>query len=689
MRSFVRRTFAAALALATAPAWSGCSAKQQTEYVAGISTQVQVPRDLRAVRVSVSIGGITTFCQGYPVYNGVVQLPRSLGAYALNDPSLSGPVSYTIIGYSADVPPGDELNSALCQNVVVGAEDTRILRRSTQPYLPEKILFLPMPLKFSCFDRDCPNPGETCKGGRCVREETDPTLLPEFTPDLLDGTGGACFPLRCLSPAPNVPPPAAVLVNAEDCTYAVANSAGEPAVLPGAPDVTPGESTGPGVNVLVSYDGGLNVEVLDKDLDQEADYPNGVGEGFLVTDAQRQEFRLAPGLCDMVKGTDGKVALPHRITSVRASGSCQAKTKFQPICAADQLDLMSGAYLGGATGNLPVGGGAPAGCVSREVLPPESALAVVVDNSTGHGTFFDQAEAQAVNLSLDDPAFARTSLGLVYSPGTLACLDGPLDVPLGPSREAKVQIARSFAQYVPGPQAFQLVEGAPLFEGALARAYAAIGERDVFRRAVIVFGNRDFNPEGAADQCLAGPSAATPASLAQAAKADDKNIDTYVLLLAKTPAGLDPAAELAQATQIALAGGTTEATDARESDDKGKARDLFQRIVESLSTCVYDVNDTGDDPAPAAESTLSYLDQVLVQQVVIAPGTCGAEGAPGRGWGYGPDPEPGKKRIYLCQDSCADYRDALKRGSDFNLVFGRPAPALPVFAHRPGCVPPG
>ena len=50
MRSFVRFTIVASC-IATAVIASGCEAKQATEYVTGISTQVTVPRDLKAVRV--------------------------------------------------------------------------------------------------------------------------------------------------------------------------------------------------------------------------------------------------------------------------------------------------------------------------------------------------------------------------------------------------------------------------------------------------------------------------------------------------------------------------------------------------------------------------------------------------------------------------------------------------------------
>ena len=80
-RSSARSALTLGAIAATALAWSGCDAKKQTEYVAGVSTQVQVPRDLKAIRVDVSVGGVVQFCRGYRVYDGKVQLPRSLGDF--------------------------------------------------------------------------------------------------------------------------------------------------------------------------------------------------------------------------------------------------------------------------------------------------------------------------------------------------------------------------------------------------------------------------------------------------------------------------------------------------------------------------------------------------------------------------------------------------------------------------------
>ena len=74
-RSSTRSALALGAVAATALVWSGCEAKKQTEYVAGVSTQVQVPRDLKAIRIDVSVGGVVQFCRGYKAYDGKVHPP--------------------------------------------------------------------------------------------------------------------------------------------------------------------------------------------------------------------------------------------------------------------------------------------------------------------------------------------------------------------------------------------------------------------------------------------------------------------------------------------------------------------------------------------------------------------------------------------------------------------------------------
>lgn len=709
MRSFTRRLVIVGTCLAGGVVWSGCEAKQATEYVTGISTQVSVPRDLKAVRIEVTVGGVPQFCQGYRVYDGKVQLPRSLGTYATTDRAItSGPITYTISGVTdSDI---DTDWFGLCARPVVGEGNVRVLRRSRQPYIPDEILFLPMPLKYSCYDKVC-GEEETCKGGTCVSAtltaEQAKQAFPRYTPDLVDGTGGGCFSTKlCMGAAAP-----AILIDADTCEYAVASSPSAPPPVdpkvdpfrPGCdassdcptqvctildPDAAPPEKKGrceplrpgtpwEGTNVEVVYDGGLNREILDLDPD----------EGFVFTDpANPQRFKLAPGLCEMVKGgvgEDGKPTTHHRITAVRASGTCQPKRLAQPFCAADALGQMGVSPDGIADDPAP-----PNDCASVELKPPRAALMVIVDNTEAHSAFFNAEQIKAVEFPLKDPAFERTDIGLRYAPisGDGCATDAAPVIPLERALTARQKLVDDFLRLAADPAA--LAPGSPRYQGALASTYAtlsALSSTTYFKRAVVVVGNREFN----ADLCdgIAGK----PADLALAARtapADPtKPIDTYVIQLAKTDPSkslqqdvLDPGlAELAQAGNSAPPN-----PDARGT--KKNAKDAFQQIINALATCVYDV--PSDAPVPLAEDTVSFSDPLGGATTTIPPNpSCTTEGAPGTGWGFGADAPTGTKRIHLCADSCGAYRSTLAQASDFALVYNHPPIAVPIFAHKKSCGP--
>lgn len=645
--------------------WSGCDAKQQSEYVAGISTQVKVPRDLQYVRLSVSVGGVRSLCRAYPVYDGRVQLPRSLGTFAVNEPT-GDPVTYQIVGYTEKLDEGEALDDIACgEKTTVGKDGARVLRRSRQPYVKDEILFLPLPLKYSCYDTLCEGDDKTCKGGRCVDANVSvpADVFPKFSPELVDGSGGDCFsPAFCMGAGlPAIP------VNLDDCTYAVANSKDMPPTQQGLPNPlqppagTP--SAGDGVNVEVTYDGGYVKEILDKDPD----------EGFVIPDPNKpQQFRLAPGLCAMVKGsvdTAGK-----RITAIRASATCRPKLISQPICKDEMFAAMGANPDGTSSDNNDL-----TGCSATELKPPKTALVVLVDKTKEHESFFTGADVQfAVNLALQDPAFYRADIGIVYSAGALACGAGSStsNVAVPPENASivvpKIKAAIEAEKSVLATKS----EGTeiPRFDEGLRLSYEALGgaanPKGYFRRAVILIGERKF---------VDNTCPAIPAERAKERAVAAKPIETYVFDLAGPSA--DPTAPL-DAFELADAAGTP-LTDARGSN-KAPAKEGFQRVVERLATCVYE--------APAkAESlpnggTLSYNDPnvpSIVRSIPFVEGcTDGTQNV--NGWSKGSD-----GRIYICGSSCADYRTALKNAALVNLPFGQPPPAMPVFAHKPNCGPKG
>jgi hypothetical protein len=664
---------------ATALVWSGCDAKKQTEYVAGVSTQVQVPRDLKAIRVDVSVGGVVQFCRGYRVYDGKVQLPRSLGEFPSQGKPGPDPITVTVSGFTEDF--SETTGNSVFDNCTSVApkvgdttQGTRILRRSRQPYVTDSVLFLPMPLKYSCFDfKECEDESKTCKAGRCVDARTDESKLPKYTDDLVDGSGGTCFMAStCFAAAAP-----AVVVDADTCTYAVPNSPpSSPPQLEGIPP-NPFPRSGDGVNVEITYDGGLTREVLDKDD----------AEGFLIPDpvGKPQQFRLTAGLCDMVKGrsSGGPGArpldeeTPHRITAVRVSGTCQAKSPFRPLCAADQL-LSMGLDPNGVSAN----GSAPSGCQASEMRPPKAVLLVVADDTHNSDLFYTQAAQSALGLSLADPAFQKTELGLGFfpGPGTCATPGSFTDaVPPKLARLAKGDVVAQFQNLGANSGALLKTLGTPVnLDGALRDAYATLGSStydSYYRRAVFVLGNRDF------DKATCGQ---TPAQRAAAAAVLPVHpVQTYVLMLARDIGNPNPDVSFVPpgSNELAVAGGTGHVYDARSN--KGPAQDAFQQVVNDLATCTYDTS--AGQTRPGDQSTLSYTNPIDPTAKTVAikfNAACNTEAVAGEG--FGPDPT-NPNRAYLCKKTCDDYRDVLRTASLYAAQNGQSPIAVPVFAHKPGC----
>lgn len=706
MRPFLRRSMILATCLTAGLVWSGCEAKKATEYVAGVSTQVTVPRDLKSVRIDINVGGANVFCGAYRVYDGKVLLPRSLGAYANTQSAVtSGPVQFSITGVT-DTETSNALLTDCGTQLAVGSNNVRVLRRSRQPYIPDEIRFIPMPLKYSCFDVGC-GEEETCKGGKCVSAtlsiDEAKAQFPVYAPDLVDGSNANCFnSTMCLGAAAP-----AVIVDTDTCTYAVANSASAPPpasplvdpfrqpcttsadctnksncttvdpgavapALPGRCDALPPGTPWDGTNVEIVYDGGKNREVLD--LDKE--------EGFFVNDpAKPQQFRLAPGLCEMVKGVDDKGnPTNHRITAVRASGTCQPKLLAQPICDDAQLAAMGVDAQGVAANPNP-----PNDCSTTLIKPPKSALMVVVDNTVDHSAFFNADELKAIEFPLKDPAFEQTVIGLQYAPGATACTaNAPPTIALEPAATVRDKLIQSFVSFDPVAHPGALLAGSPDFEGALSSAYATLGALPAdqyYRRAVIVIGNREFNTEQCPD--IAG-TAATLASTAHTNADLSKRIDTYAIQLAKSPGGTVDSPLEQGLIDLVLAGSDAPQPDPNARGTKHNAKIAFQSVINTLATCVYDVD---NDKAPGTADTISFTDPLYGTTYKVAPGACTDEKATGEGWGYGSSPNASKKRIFFCQDSCKKYQGVLSAASDFALLYQQPPIAVPVFAHKASCEP--
>lgn len=662
-RPRLRRAFTLLGLAASAGVWSGCEGAKQTELVAGISTQMKVPRDIEMVRVIVDVGGVSRHDRVYKVYDGRVALPRSLGSLPVDVSTSGEPITMVVTGYT-----GKELEAieqeTFTSRPAVGRGDipARILRRSRQGYVRDKILFLPMPLKFACQDKDCgDNIEQTCKGGRCVSASIDPSSLPEWREDLLDGKGSGCFRMgECLAGAA-----APITIDADQCIYAMANTPSAPAT-PSYP-VPP---TGPGINVLAVFDGGTVREVLDKDPE----------EGFTIPDPNKpQQFKLAPGLCDMVKGQGPDGPTPHRISSLLVSGLCQAKGPFQPLCEGDQLEQM-GVDPGGVAKEPPP---PPPGCEVRELKASPSALLVLVDRTARMNKFYaDQLVQATIDLSLSDPAWERTQIGLTFYPaqaaGQCALPANPYatpSVPLGPAVQARASIAQRF-QELAADASKLLPANAEL---SLDRAFSADGAVGTLlalgpatqwnRRAILLVGNH-----GWVSQC------ATPGSPLDGlvTQAKGQGVNTYAVVLGKEDA---PDPDVAGRGQgIAVAGGPPGAApqvfDARNDNAQGAI--AFQRIVNDLATCVYDAPSNEQLP-PGAQ--IRYANPLTGEAKVIAhnAGCVNEASSSASGWGLD------NGRIRLCGVACDELRATLAQNALFAAQLQKTPSAVPIFSAK-NCV---
>ncbi len=661
-----RRSALCSLALVTTAAlgWMGCESQKQTELVAGISTQVQVPRDLKTVQVSVSVEGTVTFCKNYLVYDNKVQLPRSLGA--LPRSAAGTPVIISVTGFTAadsDDPatPAGQIAQSPGYGCAIPASvggslnsggGARVLRVSRQPYSPNQILFVPMPLKFSCFDVECGNSisEKTCKAGRCVDSNTQVTALTEYNDNLLYGGDGTCFALdSCFSDQVNVPP---LTVDDAQCIYALPGAIGAP---PGAslPQV-PGGLTLPadGLNVRVAFDSGLGNEILDLDKD----------EGFFVPDATKpQIFQLAPGLCDLVHGTLGS---PHRITSVTVNPVCRPKLASQSICAADQLKLM-GANPDGTVSNPQSGT-----CSSAALSPVASAVEFVIDPTKSATDFL--AAAASLLAKKNDPAFANLKVGFHFMP---VASSGTCPSTLSPMLPDKGLTPVASLSVNPADYAFDNTWTVQNQVAGLETAYAEIiGAPGVVNKTVIMIANKGFIPTPGCVDPQMGGAQKVPSDIITA----HKDIPTTVVEIgsgAEDPCNTNTVPSKAFASAVASTGGSCY----NASVNSTAAQTAIIRAFTASATCTYTApKSTPDTFGPTSE--LWFSDPTFLGNTTVIKNAAGKDAtachAGGDGW-----VQDAKGNVVLCKNSCDAYQNALQAAA---VLASAATPGSPKF---PSVVP--
>ncbi len=672
-------TGAVVIAAAGALGGLGCGkGDPATEYVAGFSTQVQVPKEFKTLEYSVRAYsatdpiGVVTDCARVEVVDGRARLPKTLGVHKKNTEAPN--VMVTVVAYTKDIKTVDEDRGKDCESslplgeVPEGSKNplgVRLLRRSKQSYRDGRILYLPMPLKFACFDQKCGD-DQTCVGGRCVTFERSKFMFQDYSPALAFGDSSSCFSLaRCLSDA--VSP---TLEDATTCTYSV----------PGTLE---------GMNVRAIFEG-MVTEVLDVDSttasvpgfdslsaeeqDQVRKSLDASQEGYTITAPGK--FRLAPGLCELTKTNDPK---RKKILALAASRSCPPKPPEQPLCDEN----------------------------GEVLIPAPSKLLVLLDRSEKMKEVLYPAESTPdkdpvkliLELSLDDPVFSTTQVAFKWLPDkttTATCAPNAayadangLDVKFVPALSARDQIAKLVSDdrgvvAARAPEAS--VENALNASGVYALLSNLQDKNKLNLRAVVVLTN---NPVG--NSC-GGALLPAPTAMEQAAETafNTEGIITYVIQLGQKgtgsdglnqndPNSVDRNARVDQCKALVTGGAAGDnCFDASSKDNAGLAPvQALGKIVSDLSSCLYEKPGSITD---GGRTTLTILGQPDVK----FNGDCRA-GSNADGWNFAGE---GQSLIRICGTSCETLRSnsrnvgSAKLGRDFISIVD-PAQAPPATSTPP------
>lgn len=659
-RGLFHRSIAASLLVGMAGmGFAGCS-EDPTELVAGMTTQINVGKDLNVVGVTVRLGGRFVFCQGYDVVDGTVTLPSTLGVVPNEDRDTvpAEPVTVEVVGFRGDLTTAENFSlDCSVSQYDPGVGDVRVLRRRRMPYFAGEILYLPMPLKESCMDVSCAE-GETCIGGLCETADIDNGSLEAYADELIFGNTNTCFsPEQCIPLQATVP---AVPVGDPtspdwDCTY----------TFPQDPNADPIPTTPGALNVEVIYQS-FNTEILD--LDDK--------EGFVFPDPNDPlTFRLAENLCT----SQIKVADP-RIIGIRAAPLCPAKRALQPICDDELKAIQEG-------GRSPVSNltNLNSLCtVSLPLTPADSALYVLLDKSDSMREFFSPDALQfALSLSLRNPIAAKTQIAFDFLTGNQSggdfCTETPNPyltplVPFGEAEAVQPLIAAELASPTGG---IDTTDGDLDIEIGLQGAYGALGPEmnsteNFNRRAAVLVGNRQM-------QATCGGADDLPAIAADALV--DEGLYTYVAVLEPGQNTMDMTNPVADGAAIATAGGTS-AFDG--VNDPAEGAIAVQKVLSDLGSCVYDLQSEDNGPTnfveifnyidDGIEAQLSYLDPVDFGRVDIPrdPDCNASSTDTASGWHRdGP-------LVRICGQPCDALRDTLNDTAAFYATQGQPAPEIPI-----------
>ena len=712
--SMTRRavTFAFATLAALALASSACTTARPTGVVAGMTTQMQIPRDLKFVRVMAKNGSELILNKSYRVVDGTVRLPGSFTFAPADGVGRGTTIVLTVLGYEVDpenLDPNIEGQVSLAQ----GSTMPRVLRRAVLGYDESRVVYLPMRLSYACLGVQCKGAGDTCIAGKCTSDAIDATKLPTFVEGHFEASSEACFDattcMRLELPArlaglPSLDSPSTSAV--DRCTFTV-------------PDKFRGGET-----LTLPADTNLNVRVVfgQANPGDPASMPRSevldLGpEGFTIPDPTRPGvFRLADGLCDaaLAAGASSmttevfvapsKACLNGDCTRFSLPPTCTSKRPTQSLCQRD-IDRTGPDATGGAS------------CSESALTPSPSVLGILVDRrGTLRGPLRSTFFGAMIGMPLGGSLLRRTSVSLAFTPPTgndSVCAGGAFataafETPstflaaAGSSGTGRVfgfdwtnagdavpkfKALQRVPELIAEPSfAFETAEYAGAYEtflrdhpagldvalgtggGFFAAIRAQMGLSTVAakRGALFIIGSREF-----AGTCGAGGEALTAVAAARAHATAP--IDTFVLALADTNPNLDAAAQVAAAGRLATAGGTKAyAATARErADSTSKGLEALTEVAVEVATCTYDA------PAGLTSATeLSYMGIGGDATRVKIPGnaTCAGD----TGWRYE------GTRVKLCATTCTAYRKAVRDRGLVAALGGASLEELPIVV-RSGC----
>ncbi|HWL86642.1 MAG TPA: hypothetical protein VNO21_12615 [Polyangiaceae bacterium] len=592
---------------AAGAAFLACTS-EQTGLVVFASTQARVPKDLVAATITVRSGPRVVAC-------------RSV--------SLDAPVSVEVSG--AD---GEELTvdvagftRALEPDSCDGGGEKPRVERHAQMRLSRGVqLYLPMQLRWGCFDAAC-SAGQTCEQGACVSDQVDPTHLVAYDGMLTSGSASYCLP-RSLCFDHRAP---ALLVDPARCEYQLPDG--------------------------MTLDQGINVELVQDTLAREVLDANDPAEGFSVDPKAPSKFTLAPALCERIQ--QGK------ISAVSAGVGCPSKTVFNPMCTDP-----------GKTGDGHATE-APETCTQpAELAPSPSALYFLFDRSASTKTVLSRDTSDAlsfpdlVRLALATPALAASRIAFESLPGTTDACGGANqftspEVPFSSSADA----AAAITQKLSDPTQF-LTSNPPLYLDAALQpngaywAFSLLPQGSVAQQRTVIVGSHDLWT-GCTSSGAAG---ATPADESFRAY-NQRGVRTDVLLFGVapgTPVSRDP---FVDATAISRMGAGIFFDASVDSSLAGQA---FAQLVSEAASCFYDLPST-TDRTHLAETKVAYFDVAGGGRVDISYNAACSEKNPyADGWNLeGP-------RVRVCGNACGGLRGVLQNAIQYAIGHHVTPPRIPL-----------